>query len=143
MTKEKKKVSKLTDILRMFICAMALWGIFAVALLESTPDPLAEPEAKPVKVVKEKTKAEKIAAQFSTYDGRHFGTARRIKSRLHDPDSFKHLKTAYAVVGDKLQIFMSYYAKNAFGAQVLTTYAAIVDIETNVVLSLKRHNGGR
>lgn len=140
--KEKKKVSKLTDILRMFIVGLAIWGGYAMVILESTPDPLAESEAKPSKVVKEKTKAQKIASQFSTLDGRHYRTARRVKSMLHNPDSFKHLKTAYAVVGDKLQVFMSYYAKNAFGAQVLTTHAAIVDIETSDVISIKRHNGG-
>ena len=140
---EKKKVSKLTDYARAFTLALAIWAGFAMILLESTPDPLAEPKAKPNKVVKKKTKAQKIAAQFSTHDGRHYETARYIKARLHDPDSFKHLKTAYSVVGDEMQIFMSYYAKNGFGAQVLSTHAAVVDIETETVLSIKRHNGGR
>ena len=140
--KEKKQVSRLTDLLRMVICALAIWGIFAMALLKSTPDPLVEIKSKPIRIDTQ-TEAEKIAAQFSTLDGRHFRTARHIKRMLHDPSSFEHLKTSYAVVGDKLQVFMSYYANNAFGATVLTTHTAMVDIETSDVVSIKRHNGGR
>lgn len=138
---EKKKVSKLTDILRTVTIALAGWGIFAMFILETTPDPLAEPEEEVIKV-DNRTKAQKIAAQFSTHDGRHYLVARQVKSMLHDPDSFKHLKTVYSVVGDKLQIFMSYYAKNAFGAQVITTHTAMVGIETGDVLSIERYNGG-
>lgn len=142
MMNDNKKVSKLTDILRMIICALAGWGIFAMVIIKSTPDPLAEPEETPAKV-DNRTRAEKIADQFSTHDGRHYLVARRVKRMLHDPDSFEHLKTVYAVVGDELQIFMSYYAKNAFGAQVITTHTAMVNIETGDVLTLARYNGGQ
>jgi hypothetical protein len=138
--KKKKKAGKVTDILRAFICGLAIWGIFFSGLLGSLDDPLAEPE--PAKV-DTRTQAEKIADQFSTHDGRHYQVARQVRTMLHDPDSFKHLKTAYAVVGDKLQIFMSYYATNGFGAQVLTTHTAMVDIETEDILSISRYTRGR
>jgi hypothetical protein len=142
MMSDRRKVSFVTDKMRLVICAGALCAGFGALLLSTIDDPLAEPEAKPVKV-DDRTKAEKIADQFSTLDGRHFRTARRVKAMLHNPDSFVHLKTAYAVVGDKLQIFMSYYAKNGFGAQVLTTHTAMVDIETSDILSISRYTGGR
>ena len=142
MMNDKKKVSKLTDLLRTVIVALAGWGVFMMFIVKTTPDPLAEPEEKPVKV-DTRTRAQKIADQFSTHDGRHYQVARQVKRMLHDPDSFKHLKTVYSVVGDKLQIFMSYYAKNGFGATVLTTHTAMVDIETSNILSIERYNGGR
>jgi hypothetical protein len=64
MMSEKKKAGKVTDILRVFICGLAIWGIFFSGLLASLDDPLAEPE--PVKV-DTRTQAEKIADQFSTH----------------------------------------------------------------------------
>lgn len=142
MMNDKKKVSFVTDKLRLVICAGALCAGFGAFILKVTPDPLAEPEETPAKV-DNRTREQKIADQFSTLDGRHYRTARRVKSMLHDPKSFEHLKTLYSVVGDKLQIFMSYYAKNAFGAQVITTHTAMVDIETGDVLTLARYNRGR
>ena len=108
-----------------------------------TPDPDYLAAKAKEKAEEAKKKPNKVLAQFSTLNGRHYETCRQIKLRLHDPDSFQHLKTNYGRDGKHLQVYTSYRAKNAFGAMVLTTHVATVDLATGNVLFLERYNGGR
>jgi RNA polymerase subunit RPABC4/transcription elongation factor Spt4 len=60
-----------------------------------------------------------IKEQFSDWDGRHLKLTRLIKSRVKDPDSFKHIETQYWRYDDKIRVKMSYRAKNSFGGYVV------------------------
>lgn len=68
---------------------------------------------------KELTKEEKIQKQFSSWDGSHLKLVPYVKRRLNDPGSFKHMETRHKVLlGDSVQVYMEYRAKNAFGGYV-------------------------
>ncbi|MGX1024972.1 hypothetical protein [Psychroflexus sp. MBR-150] len=76
---------------------------------------------------------EKIASQFSIWDGSHRNLVKYIKQNLHDPNSFKHQETIYEDKGDYVLIEMSYRAKNKLGAMVLETVVAKADLKGNIL----------
>lgn len=69
-----------------------------------------------------------IESQFSAWDGAHIKLEREIKLTLNDPDSYQHVATKYSDMGDHLIINTSFRAKNGFGALILSTVKAKVDI---------------
>lgn len=75
----------------------------------------------------------RINAQFSTWDGSHKNLETLIKSRMHAPGSYQHVETAYLDRGDHLAITTKFRGKNAFGALVLNTVRAKVDMNGNVL----------
>lgn len=75
----------------------------------------------------------KVKAQFSSWDGSHTNLVRRIKSGMHDPGSYQHVETYYLDRGDHLVVTTKFRGKNAFGALVLNTVQAKVDISGNVL----------
>lgn len=87
---------------------------------------LAEREAKA-------QRGEKIIRQFSSWDGSHRNFVRLIKDNMHDPSSFDHVETTYTDKGSYILVQMKYRGKNAFGAKVINTVNAKVDIEGNVL----------
>lgn len=123
-------------------CSLKSSGVFV-------PDPayMAAKKAAKVKAAKAakiEEAADKITSNFSPLNGRHYETCRQIKLRLHDPDSFKHARTRYGVQdGNVLKVYTTYYAKNAYGAKVITTHVSTVHMLTGNVLTLERYNGGR
>ncbi|MHB1351688.1 MAG: hypothetical protein ACYC5S_02195 [Thiobacillus sp.] len=64
---------------------------------------------------------EKVRAQFSAWDGSHRGLENVIKSKMHNPSSYKHVETQYLDKGDYLIVSTKFRGKNAFGATVLNT----------------------
>ncbi len=66
----------------------------------------------------------RIESQFSGWDGSHAALTRQIKERLHDPDSYDHVKTAHQVRDGRVYIVASFRANNALGATALTTVTA-------------------
>lgn len=76
---------------------------------------------------------EKIASQFSNWNGSHRNLVKYIKQNLHDPSSFKHQETIHEDKGDYVLIEMSYRAKNKLGAMVLETVVAKADLEGNIL----------
>lgn len=75
---------------------------------------------------------EQILKQFS-WDDSHRNLKRWIKENMNDPKSFEHVKTTYTDKGDYLLVYMNYRGKNAFGATVLQTTIAKVDLDGNVL----------
>lgn len=75
----------------------------------------------------------RVKAQFSTWDGSHNNLEKFIKSRMHDPGSYEHVETNYLDRGDILIITTKFRGKNAFGARVLNTVQAKVDINGKVL----------
>lgn len=76
---------------------------------------------------------EQIAKQFSSWDNSHKNLKRWIKDNMNDPKSFEHAKTTYTDKGDYLLIYMNYRGKNSFGATVLQTTIAKVDLDGNIL----------
>lgn len=75
----------------------------------------------------------KLEAQFSTWDGSHRNLEKLIKSKMHDPGSYQHVETNYLDRGNYLVVTSSFRGKNAFGALMLNTVRAKVDMNGNVL----------
>ena len=75
----------------------------------------------------------KIEMQFSSWDGSHSALKDYVKENMNDPSSFDHVKTTYADKGNYLIIQMTFRGKNAFGAKVLQTVNAKVDLDGNIL----------
>ena len=74
-----------------------------------------------------------VDAQFSVWDGSHTGLVGLIKPNLNDDKSFKHVKTTYTDKGTYLIVYMTYRAKNGFGAVILQNVTAKADYKTNTI----------
>jgi cytoskeletal protein RodZ len=66
-------------------------------------------------------------SNFSRYDGRHIMLEILVKEQIHDPRSFKHVKTKVAKLESGYEITMHYRGKNAFGATVMNWIKATCD----------------
>lgn len=75
----------------------------------------------------------KVKAQFSSWDGSHTNLVKRIKSGMHDPGSYEHVETYYLDRGDHLVVTTKFRGKNVFGALMLNTVQAKVDINGRVL----------
>ena len=97
--------------------------------------------SKVVKQVTEKKEEAEISSaitkqienQFSSWDGSHVRVVRAIKSRMNDPDSYKHVETTYVRQARGLQVRTVYRGKNSFGAVILAVSIAQTDPNGNVV----------
>ncbi len=76
---------------------------------------------------------EKIESQFSGWDGSHNNLKKLLKENMNDPSSFDHVETTYRDDGDHLTVIMRYRGANSFGALVLGSIIAKVDLEGNVL----------
>jgi hypothetical protein len=74
-----------------------------------------------------------LEKQFNLRDGSHRGVVKYVKSTMHDPSSFKHVKTGYIDEGEYLVIEMSFRGKNAFGGLVLNKVLAEVSLDGDVL----------
>ncbi len=140
---KKRKNEKLYGWIALALFSGFVWviGLCLSSAGAFIPDPDYVAAREKEKAEKAKKKPNKILSQFSPLNGRHYETCRQIKRRLHDPDSFQHLKTNYGRDGKNLQVYTSYRAKNAYGAMVLTTHVATVELATGKVLFLERYRG--
>lgn len=68
-----------------------------------------------------------VKKQFSGWSGSHINLTKHIKENLNDPSSYKHVETTYSVLGDQLQVWAKFRAKNAYGGKVLNSVKATVD----------------
>ncbi|MWN89879.1 hypothetical protein GQ597_04025 [Gilliamella sp. Pra-s65] len=85
------------------------------------------------KLQKELERQKLINSQFSSWDGSHRNLEKYIKSKMNDPDSFKHVETKYIDNGsDNLIIITSFRGKNAFGGVIVNTVTATVDLDGNI-----------
>lgn len=79
----------------------------------------------------------KINSQFSGYDGSHSTLKRVVKENMKDPSSFDHIKTNYEDNGSYILVQMSYRGKNSFGAKVIQTTTAKIDLDGNIISILE------
>lgn len=75
----------------------------------------------------------KVTAQFSSWDGSHINLEKLIKSRMHDPASYRHVETNYLDRGGHILVTTKFRGKNAFGALILNNARARVDINGNII----------
>ncbi len=121
----KMTTSKITIFGGGFIASLLI-------LIILTPFFTQKPPPAPIQK-KELTREDKINAQFSGWDGSHTKLERHIKSLANDPDSYKHVKTQFSDQGDYLIVLTVYRAKNGFGAVVLGSIKAKVDLNGNII----------
>ena len=76
---------------------------------------------------------ERIAQQFSGWDGAHINLKTLIKNTMNDPKSFEHVKTTYKDRNDHLIVEMHYRGKNVFGGVVTRWVFAMTDLNGNVL----------
>lgn len=81
-------------------------------------------------------RVERIRSGFSLWDGSHRGLTRMIKASMHDPDSYEHVSTQYSDHGSYLTVTTRFRGRNAFGALVLNSVTAKVDLDGNVLAIL-------
>lgn len=65
-----------------------------------------------------------IEKQFSFDYAIHFPLRRHIKSKMHNPKSFKHVKTTHSVHENYIVVAMKYRGTNGFGAVVTNSVVA-------------------
>ena len=61
--------------------------------------------------------------------GYNYALNNEIKEALHDPSSFEHIKTVYLDKGDHLLVWVTFRAKNQFGAFVVHEVQAAMDLD--------------
>lgn len=52
---------------------------------------------------------------------------------MYDPSSFRHIETFYIDKGEYLIVITKFRGKNAFGAYVINTVTAKVDLNGNIL----------
>ncbi len=84
---------------------------------------------------------EGIKGQLNLWDGSHNAAEAAIKARMHNPDSYKHVKTAYSDngIGRGLTVQTTFRGTNSFGAIVTNVAVAEID-DSGRVLSLEMLN---
>ncbi len=75
----------------------------------------------------------KIQMQFSAWDGSHSKLKSLVKDGMNDPSSFDHVNTTYEDKGKYILVQMTFRGKNAFGAKVLNSVTAKVDLAGNIL----------
>lgn len=105
-----------------------------------------DPEPAPITAeqVRVKESQDLLWSQFSRFDGSHAAFVTKIKSSMHDPDSFEHVETIYywtdetkKSAEDKITVKMTYRGTNGFGGVVTETVIAQVDTYGNVLEILR------
>lgn len=79
------------------------------------------------------SRKEKIALQFSSFDGSHTNLEQFIKDKMNDPDSYEHIQTIDIDKGTYLIVTTRFRGKNAFGAKIINVVKAKVDLDGNVL----------
>ena len=116
--------------------------IIAIGVLTEKDKPTQGKEAvKPVSVInKTPTKAESAAIrkksiedQFSAWNGVHINLERAIKTSMNNPKSFEHVQSGYTDMGDYILVETKFRGTNAFGAIVMNSVRAKVDLQGNIL----------
>lgn len=74
-----------------------------------------------------------IERQFNGYDGSHINLERYIKKNMNDNDSYEHIETKYWDMKDHIVVLTKFRGSNAFGAKVINTIKAEIDMDGNVI----------
>lgn len=76
---------------------------------------------------------ERIENQFSSWDGSHFKLTRRIKKSMHNPKSYKHVKTAWVEHRDYINVVTQYQGENLFGVTVTNSIIERVNLNGEIL----------
>ncbi len=132
---EKKQKSKdyvLTEIKSTLMKIGIIIAIIATPMLL-----LFLPSERPaIKSIQKLTRSEKIDKQFSAWDGEHMKLASFIKRSMKDPASYDFISSSYSAEDDYLIVLIRYRGKNSFGAVVINSTKAKVDVETGSVIEI-------
>lgn len=74
-----------------------------------------------------------IDNQFDDWDGSHPALTEMIKNNMNDPSSYEHVETRFKDENEHILVITKFRGKNAFGAKVLNTVMAKVDLKGNVL----------
>lgn len=77
-----------------------------------------------------------IDRQFAGFSGANHYVERVIKENMNDPSSFEFVSNSYVDKGTYILVYIKFRGANAFGATILQSVSAKVDLEGNV-LSIK------
>jgi len=72
------------------------------------------------------------------WDGSHKGLTKAIKSAMHDPSSYEHVKTVYDKQGDYYIVKTTFRGRNGFGAVMLSSITAKVDSDGDITAIIGR-----
>lgn len=106
---------------------------------EKTPEQLATEAAAKAAEAEAAAKAAReknIERQFSAWDGSHRKLEALIKSSMHNPSSFEHVRTVYSQYKDFLVVRTTFRGTNAFGAVVTNAVKARVNIDDGEVVEI-------
>jgi hypothetical protein len=99
------------------------------------PSPSSAPQAAAPRV--EDARKKEIKGGFSPWDGSHIALEKLIKSAMHNPDSYKHVKTVFREEGNALVVTTQYRGTNGFGAVVTNQVTARAGLACNVIEVIK------
>mgnify|MGYP001282484131 CR=1 FL=1 len=116
--------------------AILVFFLLAKALFSSPPQP--SPSSAPIPRTAVELREEKIRSGFSSWDGSHIGLEKIIKQSMHNPDSYKHVKTTYIEDGNELTVATQYRGTNSFGGVVTSQVIAKTDLDGNVIKILSQ-----
>lgn len=110
----------------MFILVAVLWGRSSDAPRRQFKPVVSRPTSTP-------SKQDRLKSQFSTWDGSHRNVVKKVKTSLHNPDSFEHVETTYVEKEDYLLVKMVFRGTNLFNAVVTNTCYAKVSLDGEVL----------
>lgn len=84
--------------------------------------------------VPERTKIEKLNAQFMPGSNENLKLARYIKKIMFDPDSYGHVETSWQMTKDTLaEVMTAIRGKNQLGGMTIQRAKALIDADGNVL----------
>jgi len=119
----------------LIVIALVFWVISNIGS-GPKPNPVSAPISTPKTAAD--VRKERITAGFSQWDGSHIALEKIIKQSMHNPDSYKHVKTTYKEEKDGLLVATQYRGTNAFGGVVTSQMVAKTDLDGNVIKILSQ-----
>lgn len=124
-TKQKEVIENVGG---LALAGLIIYGIFSYFFSGEPPKPFSKDETV------------EIMSQFSVADGFHYGLMNKIVStRMHNPKSFKHIKTTYVVnrnaenYPETLTVTMVYQGTDDFNQPYVSTVTANIDMDGNII----------
>jgi hypothetical protein len=129
----KQETSAATGCLSLIIIGVVIAACAGVFNDKKSPSSNSSPSKSAPIAPKVETREEKIEKLFSAWDGSLRSLEKVIKASMNDPDSYKHVETAYSDQGDHLVVKTTFRGKNAFGGVVTNWVKAKVGLDGNVI----------
>lgn len=83
--------------------------------------------------IKTEYKKLRLKSLFSSWDNSCPTLERAIKKSMNDPDSYKHVETAYEIKGETIAVYCKYRGTNAFNAVVQGVAYGLIDFKGNLL----------